>query len=280
MSAVNRHQGRIYCRSGVQITLGSGLTLSYWSQGAVGDPTILFLPGPTDSWRSYEPILGAIPPHLRVVAVSLRGHGDSSKPGSGYSIEHLAADVVPLLDALDIERAVLVGHSGSCLVARRVALEAPDRVAGLVLEAAPTTLRDDPKLCELVNSVVSELTDPVGPEFARAFVADTSSDVLPAELIEALVEDLVKVPVRVWQEMFTSLLVYDDTAELSLVNTPALLVWGDADPLVPRSIQDELAYRIPRAELVVYRGVGQTPRWEEPEQFANDVTTFALHLSS
>ncbi len=67
-----------------RITLGSGLTLSYWSQGAVGDPTIVFLPGPTDSWRSYEPILGAIPSHLRVVAVSLRGHGDSSKPGSGY----------------------------------------------------------------------------------------------------------------------------------------------------------------------------------------------------
>jgi pimeloyl-ACP methyl ester carboxylesterase len=263
-----------------RITLASGLTLSYWSQGAAGDPTILFLPGPTDSWRSYEPILDAIPAHLRAVAVSLRGHGDSSKPASGYSIEHLAADVVPLLDALEIERAVLVGHSGSCLVARRVAVEAPNRVVGLVLEASPTTLRDDPKLCEFVYSVVSELTDPIGQEFARNFIADTSSDVLPVELIEALVEDLVKVPVRVWQEMFTSLLAHDDTAELSLVNTPARLVWGDADPLVPRSMQDDLACRMPMAELVVYRGVGHTPRWEEPERFANDVTTFALHLSS
>ncbi|MEO6651530.1 MAG: alpha/beta hydrolase [Ilumatobacteraceae bacterium] len=262
------------------ITLGSGLSLSYWTQGEVGDATVVLLPGPTDSWRSYQPILDAVPSHLRVIAVSLRGHGDSSKPGSGYSIEHLTADVVPLLDALEIERATLVGHSGSGLVARRVACQAPDRVSGLVLEATPTTLRNDPKLREFVNTVVSELTDPIDPDFARTFVADTSTDVLPVELLEALVEDLVKVPVRVWNEMFASLLVYDDTTELSLINVPALLVWGDADPLVPRSMQDDLARSIPRTELVVYRGVGHTPRWEEPARFANDVARFALNASS
>ena len=261
-------------------TLGSGVTLSYWTQGEIGDPTIVLLPGPTDSWRSYQPILDAAPPSVRVVAVSLRGHGDSLKPGSGYSIEHLSADVVPFLDALEIEHATLVGHSGSGLVARRVALQAPDRVNGLVLEATPTTLRNNPKLREFVDTVVSRLTDPIEPDFARTFVTDTSSDVLPKKFVEALVKDLVKVPVRVWKEMFASLLVYDDTTDLSLINAPVLLVWGDADPLVPRSMQDDLARRIARIEFVIYPGVGHTPRWEEPERFANDVARFALNASS
>jgi pimeloyl-ACP methyl ester carboxylesterase len=188
-------------------TLDSGLTISYRSQGAVSDPTVVLIPGPTDSWRSYQPVLPAIPAHLRVVSVSLRGHGDSSKPTSGYSIEDLTSDVVPLLDALEIHRALLVGHSGSCLVARRVAIQVPTRVAGLVLEASPTTLRGDP----IVNSVVSELTEPIDRDFARSFVADTSTGDLAAGLIELLVEDLLKVPV---------------------VNAPTLLVWGDADPRV------------------------------------------------
>jgi non-heme chloroperoxidase len=261
------------------VTLGSGLTISYRSQGAKSDPSVVLLPGPTDSWRSYEPILPAVPPHVRVVAVSLRGHGDSSKPSSGYSIDELASDVLPLLDALGIDRAALVGHSGSCLVARRVALQAPDRVAGLVLESSPTTLRGDPKLQELIGSVVSKLTEPIDPDFARSFLADTSTDDLDRELMERLVEDLLKVPVGAWKEMFASLFDYDDTAELRLVDVPTLLVWGDADPLIPRSMQDALMRMLPRAELVVYRGVGHTPRWEEPARFAGDVTRFVSQLS-
>ena len=80
------------------------------------------LPGPTDSWRSYQPVLELLPAWVRAVAVSQRGHGESDKPETGHRVEDFAADVVSLLDALHVERAVLVGHSGSCLVARRVAL--------------------------------------------------------------------------------------------------------------------------------------------------------------
>ena len=260
------------------VTLDSGLTLSYCSQGATSGPTVVLIPGPTDSWRSYQPILPAIPPHVRVVSVSLRGHGDSGKPDSGYRIEHLASDVVPLLDALEIRNTVLVGHSGSCLVARRVALDAPDRVSGLVLEASPTTLRGNLKLHEFVDAVVSTLTEPVDREVARSFLADTSTEDLPAELIDLLIEDLLKVPVHAWKEMFASLLDYDDMSELPLVHAPTLLVWGDADPLISRSMQDELARVLRHAELVIYEGVAHTPRWEAPARFAREVTTFAEQL--
>ena len=58
-------------------------------------------------------------------------------------MEDFAADVVSFLDALDIERAVVAGHSGSCLTARRVAIDHPERIAGLVLEASPTTLKGE-----------------------------------------------------------------------------------------------------------------------------------------
>ena len=58
-------------------------------------------------------------------------------------MEDFAADAVSFLDALDIERAIVAGHSGSCLTARRVATDHPERVAGLILEASPTTLKGD-----------------------------------------------------------------------------------------------------------------------------------------
>ena len=183
----------------------------------------------------------------------------SDKPESGYRVEDFAGDVVVLLDWLGIERAVLAGHSGSCLVVRRAALDHPDRVAGLVLEASPTTLVNNANLIQFVESVVANLIDPIDPEFARSFVTDTSSENLPPELVEVLVEDVLAVPARVWKETFAALLEYDDVSELSMIEAPTLLVWGNTDVLVSRAMQDQLASTIPNAELAVYDGIGHTP---------------------
>lgn len=134
--------------------------------------------------RSTQPVLDRLPPETYAVSVSLRGHGDSDKPGSGYSV-NFAADVILFIDALGIERAVLAGHSGSCLVARRVL-----------------------------------------------------------------------------------------SIGFGQIKAPTLLVWGDADPIVSRATQDHLVRSIPDAALTVYRGVGHTPRWEEPLRFSRDLATF------
>ena len=236
---------------------------------------MLLLPGPTDSWRSYQPVLDRLPRETHVVSVSQRGHGDSDKPKTGYGVDDFAADVVLLLDALGIGRAVLAGHSGSCLVARRVSLDQPDRVAGLFLESSPTTLRDDPKLVSSLEAVMSELEDPITPNFARSFLTQTSSATIRPDLIDQLVTELVKVPARVWRETFSGLLEYDDLSELGRIDVPTLLVWGDADAVVARDMQDHLVRLIPNAELLVYHRVGHTPRWENPTRFSSDLATFA-----
>lgn len=54
-----------------------------------------------------------------------------------------------------------------------------------------------------------------------------------------------------------------------------LLVWGDADGLVDRDMQTTLAEQLRGAELLVYEGIGHTPRWEVPARFARDVADFA-----
>jgi pimeloyl-ACP methyl ester carboxylesterase len=257
------------------VTLASGLTLSYAQQGEAADPAVVLLPGPTDSWRSYQPVLDRLPRETYTVAVSQRGHGDSDKPESGYRVEDFAADVVPLLDACGIERAVLAGHSGSCLVARRVALDQPERVAGLVLEASPTTLRDDPRLVDFVEALES----PIRPDVARSLIADTSSAGVPASLVDLLVAESLKVPAHVWHGTFEGLLQYDDTIELGRIEAPTLLVWGDADPLVSRDMQDQLARSIPDADLLVYRGVAHTPRWEDPARFTRDLVGFVRRVA-
>lgn len=248
--------------------------MSVADQGDVLGPTVLLLPGPTDSWRSYEPVLEHLPRWMRSIAVSQRGHGESDKPDAGYGVGDFAADIVGLLNALRIERAILVGHSGSCLVARKVALDYPERVAGLLLEASPGTLRDDARALAFVESVISTLDDPISPVFARSFVTDTSSSNVPEALIDVLVEEILRVPARVWVQMFTDLVRYDDSNHLGRIRTPTLLVWGDSDPLIDRNTQDLLLQAISTANLIVYPAVGHTPRWEDPVRFSHDLAAF------
>jgi len=262
------------------VTLDSGLTLSYSGKGARSSPTVVLLPGPTDSWRSYQPVLERLPHPVHTIVVSQRGHGESDKPENGYRVEDFATDVVGLLDALAIEQAVLAGHSGSCFVARRVALDHPERIAGLLLEASPLTLRPDARLVDFVESVVSNLNDPISPDFARQFVSETSSENVPPDLSDMLASELLKVPARVWKQMFADLLRYEDVDQLADIKAPTLLVWGDADQLINRETQDRLARSIPAADLLVYPGAGHTPRWEDPVRFSRDLVTFTMRAAS
>lgn len=242
-----------------------------------GDPTglsLVLLPGLSDSWRSFEPALAELPGSLHVFAVSQRGHGESSRSVSGFRPADYARDVIDLLDALDVERAVLVGHSSSTLTARLVASSHPRRTAGLVLIASPLTLQGNAAAAELAATVLDALDDPVPEEFVREFVTSTVGPSVSAPFLEAMVSESRKVPAHVWRDTFRGVLEHDDTDSVQRVVAPTLLVWGDADDLVRRSDQEALAAAITSSRLLVYAGVGHSPHWEEPSRFAADVTAF------
>jgi pimeloyl-ACP methyl ester carboxylesterase len=98
-------------------------------------PAVLLLHGFPDShavWRKQMHALADA--GYRVIAPDLRGYGRTDAPlaVSAYSIEHLRADVIALLDVLAIDKAVLVGHDWGAAVAWQVAIHAPERVQKLV----------------------------------------------------------------------------------------------------------------------------------------------------
>jgi pimeloyl-ACP methyl ester carboxylesterase len=98
-------------------------------------PAVLLLHGFPDNhsvWRLQ--IAALLDAGYRVIAPDLRGYGRSDAPSavSAYSIDHLQLDVIGLLDALAIDKAVLVGHDWGAVVAWQVAINAPERVHSLV----------------------------------------------------------------------------------------------------------------------------------------------------
>ncbi|MDQ3680550.1 MAG: hypothetical protein M3378_08430 [Actinomycetota bacterium] len=74
--------------------------------------------------------------------------------------------------------------------------------------------------------------------------------------------------------MFAGLLDYDDVVDLGRVTAPTMLIWGDADDLVTREMQDQLVECMSDGRLVVYPRIGHTPRWEDAGRFTSDVAAF------
>ena len=257
--------------------LATGVTLDYVEQGPPAGVPLVMLHGVTDSWRSFEPMLAHLPASLRAIAVTQRGHGDSSRPDT-YRYTDFSADVAALLDALEIPSAVIVGHSMGSLVAQRFAIDHPERTTGLVLLGAAPTFAAHDELQGLWDTAIGTFADPIDPGFVREFQASTVARALDEAWLDLFVAESLKVPVRVWRAAFEELLHGDFSAELPRITAPALVLWADRDGLARRQERDALAAGIPGVIVKDYKGAGHAMHWEEPARVARDVAGFVAGL--
>ena len=117
-----------------------GVELVYWTWPGAGPPTLL-LHGIGNYGRYWDLLADAVAERLALVAPDARGHGESARPVDGYAPADFTADAIAVLDALRIERAVVVGHSMGGLHSINLAARHPERVRALVIvDASPDPL--------------------------------------------------------------------------------------------------------------------------------------------
>jgi non-heme chloroperoxidase len=257
------------------LRLGTGPRLHYVEYGDPDGKPVVFLHGWPDSWFSFSRVLPLLPATLRAVAVDQRGFGDSERPDTGYAIPDMAADVIAFLDALEIERATLVGHSFGTFVARQAAIAHPRRIAALVLIG--TGFAASNPVTREVQTVLRDLPDPIPVEFARDFQASTAYRPLPPEFFERIIAESLKLPSRLWRLTIDRMAEHDDTQQLARIEAPTLLLWGERDALFSRADQESVMAALPAARLTVYEETGHCPNWERPEQVAADIAAFVLN---
>src|SRR5256885_725590 len=118
----------------------AGTELVYWTWAGAEPPTLL-LHGIGNYGRYWDLFADAVGGRLRLVAPDARGHGESGRPAGEYAPADFTADALAVLDALKIERAVVVGHSMGGLHSINLAARHPGRVRALVIvDASPDPL--------------------------------------------------------------------------------------------------------------------------------------------
>lgn len=261
------------------VELPRGVTLQYVEQGDPSGIPVLLLHGVTDSWRSFEPVLPQLPASIRAFALTQRGHGHASRPPTGYRYADFAADLAAFMDILGLESALIVGHSMGSAIAQRFAIDHPGRTFGLVLIGAFVGEARNPVLVE-AEAIVSKLTDPIDPGFVREFQVSTLAQPVPPAFLDTVVEESLKVPARVWREVFETLRDDDVAAECGRISVPTLVILGDRDCFAAPDVVEARARDIAGARLLVYRGAGHALHWEEPARFAADVAAFTETLEN
>jgi pimeloyl-ACP methyl ester carboxylesterase len=99
----------------------------HWVEAGTG-PAVVLLHGIPESWRCWEHQIPALAKQFRVIALDLKGYGQSDKSEGNYAGSTVAAEVVELLDHIGVDNFHLAGHDWGVMIGDNVCNLVPDRV--------------------------------------------------------------------------------------------------------------------------------------------------------
>ena len=276
----------------------------YITEGNPQNPAVMLIHGfggSTVTWRETLPALAEA--GFYAVALDLPPFGLSDKSADlTYNRAQMADWTAALMDELDIEQAVIVGHSMGGAVTARFAQRHPERVQGMVFVAGavpasqqttPTPEPDSGNTDDENDSPLSLLNDinPNSPFAAAAlrllFTEERFADMLSSAYAEdyTVSDETLQAymrPLQVdnWPQGFLAYLGADNRNPVTAddlagqIDVPVLILWGEADTWVPPQVGQALHEALAESQLITYENVGHLPMEEVPQRFNEDLIAF------
>ncbi|WP_323674950.1 alpha/beta hydrolase [Halorubellus sp. PRR65] len=259
------------------VVVANDIEVSYYRAGrdaADAAATVIVAHGFFEDARCKRRVVNALADDgYDVVAYDARGHGHTDAPESGYAPADRVADLVGVLDALDLENPVLYGHSMGGSTVAKTAAEHPERVAGVVTED-PAGLRSmaDLDLDEIATEMREDVREDLAKSFDELLAAYEDPDDDPASAVDEIPPELYATFARSDQRTSEHVAAVPRAGYPALadvfpeVEVPALVLRRD-HATVPGSIRDgspveeratdlDLAASLPDGRLVHVPGAG------------------------
>jgi non-heme chloroperoxidase len=253
--ALDEHRRTVVTNDGVRLSVidvGQG-------------PPLVILPAWSNAAIAYWHQIVEFARDHRVIAVDMRGHGESEKVECGYRVARLAADLEELLVELDVRDATLMGHSMGCSVIwAHHDLFGPQRAAALVLVDQPATQLIQPWWSEKerrdfgCNQTPEELFDlcaslarPDGAQVRQELFASVFSPGFPSSELEPIFAEIAKMPARHAASLMLDHATRDWRDVIGRTRLPTLVVGGRAS-LFSVDSQAWIAGQIPGARLEIF----------------------------
>ena len=252
--------------------------LHYEEHGLANATPVILSSGLGGSTAYWAANLEALAEHYRVILYDHRGTGRSDRKLPPHlTVEHMAADVVELMNGLGIERAHLVGHAAGGVIGLSLALSAPERLSSLVVVNGWSAL--DPHFARCFETRLALLRG----SGVRAFLRAQPIFLFPAiwisehshELDREFEHQNASFPgVEAVEARVAALQAFDIDERLDALVTPILAVAAKDDMLVPWSCSRTLVDRTPTATLKLMEYGGHACNVSEPARFNRIITAW------
>ncbi len=243
------------------VTSSDGVSISYQIAGE-GSVSLVFVHGWSCDRSYWSEQLDHFAAANRVVALDLAGHGDSGLNRDEWTMAAFGEDVAAVVNELELEQVVLVGHSMGAAVIVEAARRAADRVIGLVVVDALQDLNVQMTPAQVENLVAPFIED--FRESTRGIVATMFVPASDSVLVDRIVEDMASAPPLVGIGAVRNLFLWfgrDADEALSAVHVPIRMINSDQNPT---NIAAAARYGI---EVVLMPGLGHFVMMEDPETF-------------
>ncbi len=255
------------------VSIAPDLSLHYLDWPGEGPP-ILLLHGSKSNARAWDFVVDASAlAERRFVAPDLRGHGLSDAPSTGYQIESLAGDAWDFLDALSIDRAIIVGTATGGYMALTMAAARPDRVVAIAVIDAGIWI--DPNLNFAPRKrVYDSMADGRAALDRSTGWDDAAKDHYAFHSFRELGDGRVEYRHFEQPETAQSRAAFD--IEAMKISCPTLLVRGEHSDITSAEAHPRLRGYIPQAEIATVAGSGHHVPLDRPAGLAAALDTFVL----
>ena len=274
----------------------NGLQVHYKIYGS-GQPVMILLHGFGASIYSWREVTAPLGQKGTVIAYDRPAFGLTERPMPGswkgespYSAQANVKLLFGLMDALKIEKAILVGNSAGGTVAVQAALQNPARVSGLVLVDAAIYAAGGTRFGLMASVINTPQMDRIGPYLARTLASDQGTEFLrsawhdPSKITDAITAGYRKPfgvenwDIALWEFTKAGSGNEDLASHLKELKLPVLVIAGDDDQIIPTEQSVQLGKDIPGAQTMIIPACGHVPHEERPQEFLQAVETFLKTL--
>ena len=251
------------------------------TQAGRGHPLVLIhgLGGPLMWQRVIDPLSQ----HFHVLVVDLPGFGDSDCPPKPFATEQCAEFIVHLLDGLSIQKATLIGISYGGQIGATVAFRYPERVEKLVLIAS-TGLTPNGFLTRsipwrIISAIMKNIV------FRNRLLMRISSDLSfydksnrPSDFLQKFYRQISHDGKRdAWVNCLRNILLPDEDfiKNLSTLEIPVLIIWGENDRTISSKLAFEFQKRIPYSKVKLFSECAHSVPLEKPKELSTAIFEFA-----
>ena len=236
------------------------------AEGRPEGPVLLLSPSLGTGHTMWDPQVGGLIEHFRLIRYDPRGHGRSPVPPEPYEIADLAEDVVRLLDRQGVEKAHFCGLSLGAMTGIALAADHADRVDRLVLCSTTAQFPSPQPWTERAETVRAKGTAAIADAVVERWLTPGFAAAHPETLarLKAMIE---QTPDEGYAACCGAIARMDLRGALPRITAPTLVISAEQDPATPPEVLQRIAAAIPDARLEVLSPAAHLANIEQPEAF-------------